>query len=106
MRHLIATFVVASVVLVAFTGCEERSNMRVAPNRDGHAWFDPANKPNMGVGPVANPGEEIYHNWRAQDTLSGVAKTYNMSVEELIKRNQLKNGQVPKAGDQVIVKKK
>lgn len=106
MRHLITTSIVACAVLVAFTGCEERQNMRVTPNRDDHAYVPPDHRSNIGTKVMAIEGEEIYYNWKAGDTLTNVAKSYNMTVEELIRRNKLKNGETPKAGDQIIVKKK
>lgn len=107
MRNLTTTLFIASVILVTFSGCgDERDNMRVAPNRDGHAYFDPAHKPNIGIGPVANPEDETYHTVKPGDTLSSISKKYNMSVESLIKRNQFKPEHKLNAGDQIIVNKK
>lgn len=105
MRHLILTATVASAVLVAFTGCDERTNMRVAPNRDGHAYYDPAHKPQLGVGPVAAEGE-VWYTVTPKDTLYTIAKTHDMTVEELIKRNEIKPDHKLHPGDQIIVKKK
>ena len=102
MRNLIATLSIASLILITFSGCEERHSMRSVPNRDGHAWSDPDKKGGLSMGIQAGEGE-IYYNCSATDNLTSVASKFRMSTEELIKRNELKTKEL-KPKQQLVVR--
>lgn len=98
----------ATVACLALSGCGEvRDTMMVVPDRQGHSASDPTNPAQTGGlsgRPQAVPGKEMYITLGAQDSLSSVAKAYNVTLEWLIKRNRLTTS--PKAGDNIIVPNK
>jgi hypothetical protein len=96
----------ATVACFALAGCGDyRDSMMTTPDRHGHASFDPSTPPSTGGSnkPQAGKGE-MYITLGAQDSLSSVAKAYNVTLEWLIKRNRLTA--TPKAGDNIIVPNK
>jgi hypothetical protein len=98
----------ATVACFALAGCGDyRDSMMTTPDRHGHADSDPSNPAQPGLmqnRPQAVPGKEMYITLGAQDSLSSVAKAYNVTLEWLIKRNRLTAS--PKAGDNIIVPNK
>lgn len=98
--------VCASAACFTLASCSEfRDTMMVVPDRQGHAATNGiAAAPTEGKGTnvvVAIPGKEMYITLGAQDTLSSVAKAYNVTLEWLIKRNRLTKPAKP--GDNLIV---
>jgi len=98
MRTSLAPLVLLALV---FVGCAERQNMRATPDRRGHAAGAEPKNP-LYSERVAGPGEAWY-TLVTGDTLSGVAKKFNTTLEALIKRNDIQDPKVAKAGYQVIV---
>lgn len=106
MKTLLAC---GSIACLALAGCGDyRDTMMVVPDRQGHSAFDPTKPPQTGgqmsTRPQAMPGKEMYITLGAQDSLSSVAKAYNVTLEWLIKRNRLTTA--PKPGDNLIVPNK
>lgn len=77
--------------------------MRAVPNRDGHAYSDSDRKAGLSNRPITGDGE-IWYTCVSGDTIVGVAKKFNMTADELIIRNELKNAPVLKPGQQLVVK--
>lgn len=104
MRYLLACCAVVSAVFV--TGCMERENMRVVPNRENRAGGDASSKVgDAGFGPVANPNES-YYTMEANDTLFTVGKKFNVTPKWLIHRNEITDETKLKAGKNLIVPRK
>jgi hypothetical protein len=102
MRYLTALIVTTS--LIALSACGDyREGMQVAPDRGGHAAGEPEKRGGGALSgkPIARPGEQ-YVTMQANDTLSSVAKEYGVTLDWLIKRNQLMTPN-PKAGTNLIV---
>ncbi len=104
MRYLLACCAVASAVFA--TGCIDRQNMRVVPNREGRAGGDSSSKVgDAGFGPVATPNE-AYYTMEANDTVYTVAKKFNVTTQWLIKRNEINDTTMLKGGRNLIVPRK
>lgn len=103
MRHLPA-LAVASVAVLAITGCEERSNMRELPDRQGHAYRTAAAERPLAAGPrVPYEDEQVYTVLKG-DNLKTVAKKFSVTEAWLIRRNELKSSGLV-VGDNIIVPK-
>lgn len=103
MRNLLGIAGICSALLLA--GCGDlRSNMLVVPDRAGHAAGDPdMNQVAQVNRPMPNEKTEMWITMGAGDTLYTIAKAYNVTLEWLIKRNQIVDA--PKAGTNLIVPK-
>jgi hypothetical protein len=101
MRNILASLPLAALLVVA--GCDQRrENMTIVPDRQGHAASaDGQPQPTHG-GPVATTGE-MYHTLAPGETLSQVARKYNVDLGWLIKRNDIQDEKKVKAGMQLIV---
>jgi len=96
MRKILLSMSVASVLV--FIGCEERQSMRVAQDKQGHAYVPEGGQGGGGgMSLVAGEGEQ-YITTGPKDTLTSVAKKYNTTLSWLIKRNQLKDAEKFKDG--------
>lgn len=101
MRNLLISLTAASVLLLV--GCfEERQSMRVVPDRNGHAAVDPTGKGGGQNMTIVADKDEIYITTGPKDSLTSLAKRYGVTVEWLIKRNDLKHG-LPAPGSNLIV---
>ena len=102
MRNLLVSLSAASIFLLV--GClEERHSMRAVPDRNGHAATDPTGKAGLGNKPTADENE-IWITTTPKDSLTSLAKKHGTTVEQLIKRNDLKDG-LPAPGSNLIVPK-
>jgi LysM repeat protein len=105
MRNILFSLSFASVLLL--TGCgDERQTMKVTQDKRGHAYIPEgagggSTLPNVRVASA----DEQYITTTAKDTLTSLAKSYNTTIEWIIKRNDLKNG-LPAPGSNLIVPKR
>ncbi|MBA3707398.1 MAG: LysM peptidoglycan-binding domain-containing protein [Planctomycetes bacterium] len=100
MRYIFACISVAALFIVA--GCDRRQNIAVVPDRQGHAAYADGGVPPIGNHPQAGVGE-MYHTLMPGETLSQVAKKYNVDLGWLIKRNDIQNPNDVKPNMQLIV---
>ena len=101
MRILLASLAILSAVSV--TGCFERQNMRVVPNRENRAGGNGSqNQREMSNAPVAGRNE-MWYTLEGSDTLYTVAKKFNVTTEWLIKRNEITDKSQIKAGKSLVV---
>ncbi len=100
MRYILACIFVASLFVV--TACDRRQNMTIVPDRQGHAYGAEGVQQPTYSGPVAGPGE-AYHTLAAGETLSQVAKKYNVDLGWLIKRNDIQKPSDVTSGKNLIV---
>jgi len=104
MRYLLVCWAVVTAVLA--TGCTDRQNMRVVPNREGRAGGDNSSKVgDQGFRPIATPNES-YYTMEAKDDVYTVAKKFNVTTKWLIKRNEIDNETMLKPGMNLIVPRK
>lgn len=96
MRTYLAAAVAASLLLA--TGCEDRQNLRVVPDRQGHA----AGTTNQSVAPTNDlvaAKNETWYTMLKGETLYGVAKKFNIKVGDLIARNKIDEAKQNKVGE-------
>lgn len=104
MRHLTALAVV-SVAVLAIVGCEERTNMRELPDRQGHAYLTASAERNQhATGLFVRDNEQVY-NVQANDNLKKMVVKFGESESWYIRRNDLQS-EVLKPGQALIVPKK
>jgi LysM repeat protein len=101
MRYILACISVAALFTVTACG-DRRQNMAIVPDRQGHAYGADGQVQNTSTAPVANVGEG-YHTLVAGETLSQVAKKYNVDLGWLIKRNDIQKPSDVTAGKNLIV---
>jgi LysM repeat protein len=100
MRYLLA---ITALSLLAFSGCDqERQNMAVVPDRQGHAASSGDQPANISQRGVAGPDEK-YYTMEANDTLASIAKKFNVALDWLIKRNDIQDESKLTVGTQLIV---
>ncbi len=102
MRYLLAPTILAALCM---TGCDnDRQTYSVVPDRQGHATAPDNATQGRGIGnqPVAGAGE-MYYTLEANDTLSSVARKFNVSLDYLIRRNDIRRAGQVKPGTQLIV---
>jgi len=88
MRYLLAC---TAMTLLALSGCDnDRQNMTVVPDRQGHAYGANDQAQPTSTGPVARADEKWY-TMEPNDTLTSVAKKFDVSLEWLIKRNDIQD---------------
>jgi len=108
MRNLLGVAIIIPLI-AAFAGCGSeyyRGNMRVVPDRAGHAATNPDNPNNTVITQKTSPGpDEMYITLSADDRLYSVAKAYGVTLEWLIKRNDLAQDYKVQAGNNLIVPK-
>jgi len=103
MRHL--ALAVASVAVLAITGCEERTNMRELPDRQGHAYLTAnAEKNQHATGFFVRDNEQVY-NATADDNLKKLVLKFGESERWYIRRNELQSEDL-KPGQALVVPKK
>ena len=103
MRTLPALASVA-VVLLAFAGCEERTNMRQLPDRGGHAYRTGGAERPLPAGAMVPYEDETFHVVAQGDSLKTVSRKYGVTEAWLIRRNRLQS-HVLAVGSNVIVPK-
>ena len=104
MRYLLVCCAVISAVLA--TGCTERQNMNVVPNRELRAGGDQSSKVgDNAFRPIATPNE-AYYTMEAKDDVYTVAKKFNVTTKWLIKRNEIHDETMLKPGTNLIVPRK
>jgi LysM repeat protein len=97
MRNLLTSLSVASILI--FAGCDERQSMKVAQDKQGHAYVPEGGQGGGGLTNTLVAGEgEQYITTGPKDTLTSVAKKYNTTLAWLIKRNHLQDADKYKDG--------
>ncbi len=99
MRNLLACLILVPVLAVVGCG-DKRENMGITLDRGGHAAGENQGDGGGRIAATANKNE-AYHTMGPEDTLSSIAKQYNVELSWLIKRNGFEK--TPTAGTQVIV---
>lgn len=99
MRYLLASVVLLSV---AMTACDRRQNIAVVPDRQNHAYGAGGVQQPISQRPTASEGE-MYHTLQANESISSVARKYNVDLGWLIRRNDIQDSASVKVGDQLIV---
>ncbi len=102
MRYLLVPTILAALCI---TACDnDRQTYSVVPDRQGHATSPEGAKQGQNISnkPVAGEGE-MYYTMEANDSLSGVAKKFNVSLDWLIRRNDIRHDNQVKPGEQLIV---
>lgn len=102
MRYLPA-LAVATVALIAVTGCEERRNMRELPDRQGHAYQTDDTLRDQTGGIYLADNEQTYVIVKG-DTLKSLTKKFGQDEGWYIRRNDLQSN-VLTPGQTVVVPK-
>lgn len=100
MRYT-AAFAILAALLIA--GCEERTNMRVVPDRNGHAYQTKGTERVLPAGAAVPGVDEQVYTVKAGDTITSVSKKFKITDEWLIERNDLRDIREFKTGKNVIV---
>jgi hypothetical protein len=103
MRNLTA-LAFAAAVLLAVTGCEERTNMRALPDRGGHAYRTGGAERPLPAGAVIPNVDETFHVVKSGDNLKKLCATYGVTEAWMIRRNRLQS-HVLEVGSNLIVPK-
>ena len=104
MRYLLVCCAVVTAVFA--TGCTDRQNMSVVPNREGRAGGNNSSKAgDQAFRPIATPNE-AYYTMEANDDVYTVAKKFNVTTKWLIKRNEINDDTMLKPGTNLIVPRK
>ncbi len=99
MRNLLACLIL--VPALAVVGCgDKRENMGVALDRSGHAAGENQGDGGQRQATIAGKNE-AWHTMGPDESLTSVAKQYNVELGWLIKRNRIEK--TPTAGTQIIV---
>jgi LysM repeat protein len=96
MRTTLAAAVAVSLLFA--TGCEDRQNLRVVPDRHGHAAGTTKQAVASTNDLVASANEQWY-TMQKGETMYGVAKKFNIKVGDLIARNKIDEAKVNKIGE-------
>jgi len=96
MRTTLAAVVAVSLLLA--TGCEDRQNLRVVPDRHGHA-AGTTNQSVAATNDLVAAQNETWYAMQKGETLYGVAKKFNIKVGDLISRNKIDESKQNKVGD-------
>jgi hypothetical protein len=99
MRYVIAPAVVLSMILA---GCDQRENIAVVPDRQGHAYGAEGVQQPISNTPTARTGE-MYYTLQPNEQLFQVAKKFNVDLGWLIKRNRIEDETKVKPGMTLIV---
>ena len=102
MRNL--TALACAAALLAFVGCEERTNMRELPDRGGHAYRTGGAERPLPAGAMVPYEDETLHVIAKGDNLKVLAQRFGVTEAWLIRRNRLQTN-ILEVGTNIIVPK-
>ena len=104
MRQTLVLCALFSCVLAS--GCQRRDSQAVVPDRANHAEVLGETKPDTYYGPRPDPRTEEYYKLQPGENLYTVQRKYGVSVEDLLKRNEIEDKDSIKPGMLLIVPRK